>query len=70
MSKSITYFKLQIAPQNGPRQGGTHVTMHGTDTGVTLSDIKSIQIGDRDCTNGNVTLDKDNLDFSQPVIQS
>ena len=53
---------------DGPKQGGTRVTIYGTDIGVTLADIKSVHVGDTKCKNVRVTLDNDYIDFSQPVI--
>ena len=36
-------------PKNGPHQGGTRITITGTNLGVQFSDIVSITIGNRQC---------------------
>ena len=39
----------QVNPNSGPYQGGTDVTINGTDLGVVFEDITSVTIGDTLC---------------------
>ena len=39
----------QVNPNSGPYQGGTDVTINGTDLGVVFEDIISITIGETSC---------------------
>ena len=39
----------QVYPNSGPYQGGTDVTITGTDLGVVLEDIINVTIGGRLC---------------------
>ena len=47
------FFKLiileQVNPNSGPYQGGTDVTITGTDLGVVFEDINNIIIGESLC---------------------
>ena len=39
-----------ISPDNGPTEGGTTLTINGTDLGTSFSDIVSITVGSLTCT--------------------
>ena len=39
----------QVNPNSGPYQGGTDVTINGTDLGVVFEDIISVTIGETSC---------------------
>ena len=40
----------QVNPNSGPYQGGTTITITGTDLGIVVQDIISITIGGAPCT--------------------
>ena len=39
----------QVNPNSGPYQGGTNITINGTDLGVVLEDIISVTLGEVPC---------------------
>ena len=39
----------QVNPNSGPYQGGTNITINGTDLGVVFEDIISVTIGETPC---------------------
>ena len=39
----------QVNPNSGPYQGGTSITINGTDLGVVFQDIISVTIGETPC---------------------
>ena len=39
----------QVNPNSGPYQGGTDVTIKGTDLGIVFEDIINVTIGETSC---------------------
>ena len=40
---------LQFSPSAGPTDGGTNISINGSNLGMRFEDIKSIMIGDAHC---------------------
>ena len=49
MPSDVIILMVQVNPNSGPYQGGTAVTINGTDLGVVFEDIINVTIGGALC---------------------